>query len=203
MSTIPAGETDVAFSHLSHIEQLGWRYRSLVQALVQGGLDGVEAAGLLERSLSARCTLCGITINGSELSKAVVEGATAGASDSKIARLRNGYCARKGCASYHYDLLLRRVDGVCWQVVWSDAQNVQPAAPARDEEKSPPAKVLRSAVTQLRRSRKVMMFVLVAIALLTLIYVKLRSPSWSTGPYRYRLDTNSALGVSPAPVSSQ
>ena len=54
----------------------------------------------LLNAIVAECVLCGIRVNGSEISKVTKVFDREG--KSKLGRLRFGYCARKGCKSYFY-----------------------------------------------------------------------------------------------------
>jgi hypothetical protein len=61
--------------------------------------DAEKLRPAVEESLSGECVQCGIRVSGRDLLK-VAEGETE--NDSRLERLRSGYCARNGCDSHFY-----------------------------------------------------------------------------------------------------
>jgi hypothetical protein len=74
--------------------------RSLAQTISkQPEPDRLRAA--IDQALTAECVQCGIRLSGSELLKFEEETSD----DSRVERLRIGYCARNGCASLFYRVM--------------------------------------------------------------------------------------------------
>jgi hypothetical protein len=84
---------------------------SVVEALRRPE-NGPEVRAGVEEALSAECVQCGIKLSGAELLKL---GEAESAGDSKVDRLKTGYCARNGCDSLYYRLTRAAHPRVDWE----------------------------------------------------------------------------------------
>src|SRR5688500_16037766 len=86
--------TEVSQMTIKEVAEFG---RSLAQTIsTQPEADRLRAA--IDQALSAECVQCGIRLSGSELLKFAEDTSD----DSRVERLRIGYCARNGCDSLFY-----------------------------------------------------------------------------------------------------
>jgi hypothetical protein len=98
---------------------------ALADAVKDCGLAEDERQPMLRASVSAQCSQCGITVTGEEL-VALTAPSAAGEMNPKLERLREGYCARDGCASYHYQLQFKPYPGVDWGRLLATAEAKMP-----------------------------------------------------------------------------
>lgn len=68
-------------------------------------------------AFEAECIGCGIQISGAELLQIADLSGGDVASDSKVDRLRKGYCARRTCESRFYEIRCVAQRGVDWQAI--------------------------------------------------------------------------------------
>jgi hypothetical protein len=89
------------------LDALPASYSMFVKTLGASGLSGAVIQDVISNSLQATCTTCGITVTGTELSMLALAGRGESLADPKLARLAQGYCCRRGCDSYYYNLELK------------------------------------------------------------------------------------------------
>jgi hypothetical protein len=127
-----------------HLEQLSSFFWKLDQPLK--GLAASQSISLsqLHAAVSAECVQCGIVVPGEVLfALAEPPAQETGAPDAKASRLRQGYCARRGCDSYYYRITFSDLPGVDWQSalaaadVLGDAPGPEPDPSAADESSAP------------------------------------------------------------------
>ena len=114
-----------------HLPSLPQFVVGLETALLAKGHSPEKARDLLTQHASAECLACGIKVKGEEL---LLLGPQSAAMDvsSKIARLRQGYCARQTCETYFYRVLLANLPDLDWAQLLAEAENSvaeQTAAP--------------------------------------------------------------------------
>jgi len=116
-----------------HLEALAKFAGHLVTALREVGVAGSDLRPRLDQSLTLECAQCGITLIPEDLMALSLPAAepTAAAS-TKVERLRRGYCARNGCESYYYRLLLTPAPGLDWATILARTESL--AAATADEE---------------------------------------------------------------------
>jgi hypothetical protein len=96
----------------------------LYQEIRKHGLTHEEAFAVLHSSVSAECVDCGIMVSGEELfavSQPPVETETS----PKIARMRLGDCARKGCNCLYYEFTFKPYPRVDWPSLLEQAKVVK------------------------------------------------------------------------------
>jgi hypothetical protein len=93
-----------------------------LQAMNQFGLAlaaataalSAEGKQALSTALTGECIQCNFRVTGQELATL---SETAAAEENKLARLRQGYCARKGCDSYFYRLRFFKHPEIDWTTI--------------------------------------------------------------------------------------
>ena len=96
-----------------HVQNLSQFSQRLAGALGQCAPGPDQLRPALRAALSGECVQCGIRITGEELID-LSQPTTTAESDPKIARLRQGYCARNHCDSYYYRLTFRTHPDLDW-----------------------------------------------------------------------------------------
>jgi hypothetical protein len=97
--------------------------RHLRQALQSGGLAPDQLVEVLDRAAVCECVQCGIRLGAGDLVALGGDGTPDPALGAKAARVRQGYCARNGCASYFYRFTVQPHPGIDWPVVLGLAQS--------------------------------------------------------------------------------
>ena len=99
------------------IVELRQHFAQLLGALRSLDLPGNLLQSIVERGMQIRCVECAIPLSSDDLIGLVALESAVGPSPEKLARLRQGFCARNGCLSRFYDVRLLRVEGVDWDQV--------------------------------------------------------------------------------------
>src|SRR5262245_44063873 len=81
------------------VEDLSAMHTTLAFALGEHQIGGARLEEIFRNGIRAECIGCGISITGAELGHITVTPENPPAPDSKLDRLRLGYCARQGCNS--------------------------------------------------------------------------------------------------------
>ncbi len=89
-------------------------YQTLLESLTLAELNAAELNEAFANYVTAECLQCGIQVAGEELGRIALAGAEGSGGDPRLSRLRKGYCAREGCESYYYRLILREHPKVDW-----------------------------------------------------------------------------------------
>jgi hypothetical protein len=97
--------------------------RDLAEALERLLPDEARRQAAAQTSLSAECVLCGLTVNGLELLEAGAS--VGGVARPKIARLRQGYCARNGCESRFYRITFSPFPHLDWTRAFAQSDVVR------------------------------------------------------------------------------
>jgi len=111
-----------------HVQNLSRFSQRLAGALGQSTPGPDQLRPALRAAVSGECVQCGIRITGEELIELSQPAETA-ESNPKIARLRQGYCARNHCDSYYYRLTFRTHPDLDWTSLLSRADSVDEAQP--------------------------------------------------------------------------
>src|SRR5687767_5174623 len=95
------------------IEHLATFSNSLAQAvkIATRQTPGLENA--VRKAITAECVQCAMRVSGDDL-LALGAGISAASNSRALRRLQEGYCARRGCDSYYYRLVLPALDGADW-----------------------------------------------------------------------------------------
>jgi hypothetical protein len=120
--------------------------------------DRIRAA--IDTALSAECIQCGIRLSGSELLK--FEGETS--DDSRVERLRSGYCARNGCDSLFYRVTCAPHPELNWPTL------LDPAHELTAEEKTA-AEALKKKQAHAKLRNKTLIRAAIAVAALLIVFV--------------------------------
>ena len=96
-----------------HVQNLSRFSQRLAGALGKCAPGPDQLRPALRAALSGECLQCGIRITGEELIELSQPAKTA-ESNPKIARLRQGYCARNHCDSYYYRLMFAVHPDIDW-----------------------------------------------------------------------------------------
>src|SRR6266567_3748319 len=84
------------------VERIGPLYTGLAAALSEAGFSGSQLNEILSRHIRGECVQCGIRITGDDMVHVALPEVKTEIPDSRLDRLRQGYCARNGCDSYYY-----------------------------------------------------------------------------------------------------
>jgi len=173
------------------VDALPGCYQVLVEALTLAELDAAELHEAFARYISAECLQCGIRITGEELGQIALAMPGDPTENPKLTRLRQGYCAQKGCESYYYRLILSEHPKVDWHQLaaglgQAGAPPPTPVAPPK------PTGLLALWLTD-KRSRRV----LAGVALLLVLLVLRHFWTGGTVPFVHRAP---AYTVDPASV---
>jgi hypothetical protein len=76
----------------------------------------------MSATLSGECVQCGIRVRAEEL-LALSEPIGTGKVDPRVERLRQGYCARKGCDSYYYRLMFAHHPNIDWARLLTETES--------------------------------------------------------------------------------
>jgi len=84
------------------VDSLASLYTGLAAALSEGGFTGSQLNEIFSQHIRGECVGCGIRITGDDIAHVALAGDKTELPDSRLGRLRQGYCARNGCDSYYY-----------------------------------------------------------------------------------------------------
>ncbi len=173
-------------------------WQNLRLALRQAGVADAPLPDLLESSVAGECVQCGIRLTTEDLLALSASDPADDAAHPKVARLRQGYCARNGCASYAYLLTFNAHPGVDWPKILAAVES------AGQEQHAEVAAEAEAQQIGRREARKKRMLKLVAGIALLLLLLLIRQ--WITGgpipilrePKEYTVDPASTV-ERPAP----
>ncbi len=103
--------SDVVQVHLDGLVSL---YSGLAAALSEAGFTATRLNETLSKHIRGECVQCGIRITGDDIAHVALAGDKTESPDSRLSRLRQGYCARNGCDSYYYRVHFEDCPGVDW-----------------------------------------------------------------------------------------
>lgn len=160
---MPAGSTNsrpVAFQELPR------RCQSLATAIRECGVAAENVRGVFDAAVAVECEQCHIRMSGAELFDLAQPPDPAAAPFPRLERLRQGYCPRADCNSYHARMELKEIPGIIWSKVLTRADA---AAAALDELEPPPAEVTEAR----RRTARWTLFGRAAIGLAAILILLL------------------------------
>jgi hypothetical protein len=92
-------------------------HEGLVAALAEAGQTAEQLHARFAADIRGECRQCGVAVTGAELAEALALGDAPAAATPRLARLAQGYCARKDCPSRFYQLAFAPVAGLDWPAV--------------------------------------------------------------------------------------
>jgi len=104
-----------------HVERIGSLYSGLTAALSEAGFSGSQLNDIFSKHIRGECVQCGIRITGDNMAHLALAGDTTEMPDSRLCRLRQGYCARNGCDSCYYRILFDGYPGLDWTKIREQA----------------------------------------------------------------------------------
>lgn len=112
------------------VDALPAAYRAAVEEGKRMGLSAAELSDVFNRHFGAECLQCGIQVTGEELGQLALASPHDPPTDPRLARLLQGYCARKDCDSYYYRLVFQAHPKVDWNRVARATSGTPAPAPA-------------------------------------------------------------------------
>lgn len=94
------------------IEELPAVHAGLARAFGEAGIGGRQLDDIFSLGVTAKCVGCGITVTGTDLAHIAVAHNAEATVESKLDRLRLGYCARNGCNAKFYRIECENLPGV-------------------------------------------------------------------------------------------
>src|SRR6266581_2345472 len=104
-----------------HVERIGGLYTRLAAALSEAGFSGSQLNEICSRHIRGECVQCGIRITGDEMAHVALAEIETEMADSRLGRLRQGYCARNGCDSYYYRIHFDDYPDLHWMKIREQA----------------------------------------------------------------------------------
>jgi hypothetical protein len=190
-------ETNLSSSSPFQIDALRVAYHAVVDSVEPMGLSAAELTAVFSHHLSAECLQCGLQVSGKELSQLALASPETPPSEPRLARLHQGYCARKDCDSYYYRFVFQEHPKVDWTIAASAVARTPAPAPAATP--SPAAKPDRFWFLQDPRLRRVAL----GIGILLVLLVIRHCASGGRLPFVHRTPkyTVDPASVSEAPLS--
>jgi hypothetical protein len=121
--------------------------------------DANKLRPALHQALSAECVQCQIKLTGADLLK-FGAGETG---DTKLERLRNGYCARNGCDSLYYRVHCAPHPQLDWPNILNPAQEITTAATESER--------AAKKIVQIQRHHRNILRTATAIGVLVLVFI--------------------------------
>ncbi|HYT62160.1 MAG TPA: hypothetical protein VEL06_18415 [Haliangiales bacterium] len=115
------------------LDSLASLYSRLAAALGEAGFSGNQLNEIFSKHVRAECVQCGIQISGDDIGHIAFAEEKTPLPNSKLDRLRHGYCVRNGCDSYFYRLHFGDYPGLNWKEIWEKADRHTVAAEAARE----------------------------------------------------------------------
>jgi hypothetical protein len=167
---MPHSDPIVRQEHLHGLPQF---CLSLTEALKRLVPDEARRRTVARTSLSGECVLCGLNVNGEEFLEVGANEGEAARENPKIARLRQGYCARNGCDSCFYRLTFYPHPDLDWTQAFTQSETVKEER--REEVK---AEVAEARASKRAQRWKLGGRVVVGLVLLGVLYL---IRQWYTG----------------------
>lgn len=160
----------------------------LTRALAAQGFGVKEIDRLLAERVVVECIACGIRLPAAEL-EAIAWGEAASEADHKLARIRQGYCARSGCACRFYRFRATGMFELDWPALFRQARELARSADEAPEAEEPEERAGR----RFRLNRRG--WVLLAVLGVLLVAASLRwrehIPGLRPAEPKYQLDPSS------------
>jgi len=189
--------TITRFSKEVRIDQLASRLGRVYEALLARGISPEQGKAFIANELRAECVQCGMTVNGEELAEIATSNENAINQSPKLTRIVQSYCARKDCGSYVYKVFSQENGSVKWDELWeSPAESGANDSPSADEGPRPSSSFVRALIR--RHGLGKVLFALAALIIgLLLLYLRFKTPSWSSEPSKYQADPASVRPANP------
>jgi hypothetical protein len=137
-----------------HLQQLRPFHESLIAALGEAGVGGMELAEILRRQVTADCVQCGVRVTGEDIAAALAAEDAKSAANPKQARLLQHYCVRKDCPSYFYRFTFEWQAGHEWEKLLARADQLRTG---REETKRLELQLVDTRAREARRKRLLQM----------------------------------------------
>lgn len=112
------------------VERIGPLYTGLAAALSEAGFSGSQLNDIFSRHVRGECVQCGIRITGDDMAHITLAEDKTDLLDSRLDRLRQGYCARNKCDSYYYRIHLDDYPDLDWTKIREQAGHLAVATQA-------------------------------------------------------------------------
>jgi hypothetical protein len=186
------------FKRTIALGEIPGRYEPLTLALGKEGLSGDQIDELLRNSVSLRCMQCGATVGGADFIALGLPRLDTIGESAELQRLQQKHCLTENCPSNFYHLRLAPVEGVDWEAIWTAAERIRKESRLRAE--GGKRNWLADVVEQ-QGAWPLAAAGLLLVAIASLLYSHLRTPSWAKPAEVYRGDTNSIGAPPPTPDS--
>jgi hypothetical protein len=107
-------------------ENLGALHLSLAANLSKAGLSNEQINSVLSTHVTAECIACRLKLSGEDLGLLAVSQDQPDPKNSKLARVRLGYCGRDGCKARLYHVLFAEHESVDWKAILAAAEKNGP-----------------------------------------------------------------------------
>jgi hypothetical protein len=172
--------------------------RSFVTALQKHRTAGQDLPSLLQSCLQIKCVECGIAVSTEEFLALAGYGPpldSSSSGNSKVGRLRLGYCARQGCPSRFYQVTLQPHPEFAWEAIL--AQAAESGSSKTDAE---PAIAAADSIAEPTRRRMQTMKVLAGLVIVLVLWGARR---WTQGeripfirePAKFKFESGSEHGT--------
>ena len=166
-----------------HVERIGPLYTGLAAALSEGGFSGRQLNEIFSKHIRGECVQCGIRITGDDIAHVALAKDKTEISDSRLDRLRQGYCARNRCDSYYYRIHFDDHPDLDWTKIREKAGNLGVAAQATPEKET--------GATTIRNWLLIRLAVGLGVALILLLFWHIRYYGYVPvlqKPHKYTVD---------------
>ncbi len=180
-----------------HLYELAGFLSALAGGMAKAGLPTGQLTEVFSRQARLSCVDCGINLTGEELMTLALSQPDARMDQPKLARLRQGYCARQGCSSHYYTLTLSRQPGLDWAALLT-AMEAPPEAPAADA--AAPIKAAQGWARLIRNTNFIRLSIGLAILVVLLVCKYLLAGGSLPGfghKHKYEVDPKSLIHDAP------
>ena len=119
-----------------HVERIGSLCSGITGALSEAGFSRSQLNDIFSKHIRGECVQCGIRITGEDMAHVALAGDKTEMPDSRLGRLRQGYCARNGCDSYYYRIHFDDYPDLDWTKILEKADNLELATQGTPEKKT-------------------------------------------------------------------
>ena len=166
-----------------HVERIGPLYTGLAAALTEAGFSGSQLNEIVSKHIRGECVQCGIRITGDDMARVALAGDKTEMPDSRLDRLRQGYCARNGCNSYYYRFHFDDYLDLDWTKIREKAGHLAAAKQATIEKET--------SATTIRNWLLIRLAVGLGVALILLLFWHIRYYGYVPvlqKPHKYSID---------------
>ena len=145
----------------------------------------------LPERLRVRCIQCGIELTPDELRWLLHYGVSERSTRPRLGRIQDGYCARRTCDTYFYELTLEGADAAEGECLAQVAEEIEGEAYSDDGTQQPAC--LLSNLWESCWNRDVLAVAAALAAIGLVLWWNFRTPSWAARPTgaKYQADASS------------